>query len=215
MSEEEFDILDEAGVKTGERRKRSEVHALGLFHRAVHVWLFAPRSGDVLLQRRASIKDSWPDLWDISCAGHLSAGQDSLSSAQRELEEELGISLPRERFEYLFEHFEKLHSTQRGKAFINNEFNDVYVVTLSEEERAMWDPKRVGEPGSIKLQEEEVSAVEYRHWKLVEQSYVNKDPTLVPLNSFQDSYARLFAFFEARSHAGTRAISANKASSDE
>ena len=52
-ADEMFDVLDETGARTGERRGRKEVHALGLFHRAVHVWLFAPHSGEVLLQRRA------------------------------------------------------------------------------------------------------------------------------------------------------------------
>ena len=87
------------------------------------------------------------------------------------------------------------------------------MVTLSEEERVKWDSKRVGEPGSFKLQEEEVSAVEYRHWKLVETAYLNKDPTLVPLNSFHESYARLFAFFESRSpSAGASSHTGNSSS---
>ena len=86
MEEERFDIVDAAGAPTGETRPRSEVHALGLRHRAVHVWLLSPRTGELLLQRRADIKDSWPGRWDISSAGHLSAGESSLPTAMRELE---------------------------------------------------------------------------------------------------------------------------------
>jgi hypothetical protein len=84
-TEEHFDIVDESGVPTGVRRPRSVVHAEGLLHRAVHIWLLAPATGELLLQRRAAVKDSWPDRWDISCAGHLSAGDEYLGAAQREL----------------------------------------------------------------------------------------------------------------------------------
>ena len=102
--EEHFDVLDASGALTGERRARSEVHRLGLFHRAVHVWLLAPASGEVLLQLRAACKDSWASRWDVSSAGHVSAGETSLPSAVRELREELGLALPPERFRLLFTH---------------------------------------------------------------------------------------------------------------
>ena len=58
------------------------MHREGDYHRAVHVWLFAERTQELLLQRRASCKDSWPDLWDISSAGHISAGDSSLITAR-------------------------------------------------------------------------------------------------------------------------------------
>ena len=38
--EEQIDILNELGQKTGESRTRNEVHRLGLWHRTVHIWLF-------------------------------------------------------------------------------------------------------------------------------------------------------------------------------
>lgn len=37
----------------------------------------------VLLQQRSVSKDTWPGLWDISAAGHIEAGQDSLETAYR------------------------------------------------------------------------------------------------------------------------------------
>ena len=81
MPEERFDVLDASGTRTGESRPRSEVHALGLYHRAVHTWLFVPTTGELLLQRRAACKDSWADRWDISSAGHVSAGGESLADS--------------------------------------------------------------------------------------------------------------------------------------
>lgn len=61
---------------------RSEVHRDGDYHRAVHVWIYSESTGELLLQRRADCKDSWPGQWDISSAGHISAGDSSLFSAQ-------------------------------------------------------------------------------------------------------------------------------------
>jgi len=141
--EEHFDVLDASGALTGERRARSEVHRLGLFHRAVHVWLLAPASGEVLLQLRAACKDSWASRWDVSSAGHVSAGETSLPSAVRELREELGLALPPERFRLLFTHLEMLDSEQRGKPFLNHEFNDVYLVEISAAERAALGAENV------------------------------------------------------------------------
>lgn len=88
--EEIFDILDENGEVTGETAPRSYVHRHGLYHRTAHIWLV--KDGKVLLQRRSPCKDSFPGRLDISSAGHISAGEEPLDSAVRELAEELGIT---------------------------------------------------------------------------------------------------------------------------
>ncbi|CAJ1965420.1 unnamed protein product [Sphenostylis stenocarpa] len=124
---EHLDVLTETGLKTGVSKPRGDVHRDGDYHRAVHVWVFAERTQELLLQRRASCKDSWPDLWDISSAGHISAGDSSLTTARRELEEELGVILPKDAFELLFVYLQ--HSVINDGKYINNEFNDVYLVT--------------------------------------------------------------------------------------
>lgn len=60
---------------------RGDIHRDGDYHRAVHVWIYAESTQELLLQRRADCKDSWPGQWDISSAGHISAGDSSLVSA--------------------------------------------------------------------------------------------------------------------------------------
>lgn len=60
---------------------RTDVHRDGYYHRAVHVWIYAESTQELLIQQRASCKDSWPGLWDISSAGHISAGDSSMISA--------------------------------------------------------------------------------------------------------------------------------------
>lgn len=125
--EEHFDVLTKTGEKTGYSKPRGDVHRDGDYHRAVHVWIFAESTQELLLQRRADCKDSWAGQWDISSAGHISAGDSSLISAMRELQEELGVTLPKDAFELIFVFLQEC-TINDGK-FINNEYNDVYLVT--------------------------------------------------------------------------------------
>lgn len=90
MSEEWFDVVDERDQVVS-RALRREVHARGLWHRAVHVLVFDP-AGRIFLQKRSMTKDLSPGLWDSSCSGHVDAGEDYDTAATRELGEELGLS---------------------------------------------------------------------------------------------------------------------------
>jgi 16S rRNA (adenine1518-N6/adenine1519-N6)-dimethyltransferase len=72
---------------------RSEMHANNLRHRAVHILIFNP-AGEVYLQQRSRWKDRHPLRWDSSAAGHVVAAESYDETARRELEEELGISIP-------------------------------------------------------------------------------------------------------------------------
>ena len=92
MAEELIDVLDENGIKTGQVLTRKEVHKQGLWHRIIVVAIVNEKN-EILLQQRAHFKDKNPDMWDISVTGHLSAGQDSLAAATREISEEVSVSL--------------------------------------------------------------------------------------------------------------------------
>ncbi|MDE3068075.1 MAG: NUDIX domain-containing protein [Verrucomicrobiota bacterium] len=89
MSEDFFDVVNERD-EVIDRRPRSEVHARGLRHRAVHVQVFNSR-GEVFLQKRSAKKDRQPGVWDSSCSGHVDAGETYDEAAVRELREELGL----------------------------------------------------------------------------------------------------------------------------
>ncbi len=90
--EEQISIIDPiTGNILIESYPRSLAHREKRWHRTVHVWIY---SGDrVLLQRRASSKESFPNYLDISAAGHITAGDSIVESAIREVEEELGITI--------------------------------------------------------------------------------------------------------------------------
>lgn len=92
MNEEIFDVVNERDEVIGQRT-RSEVHRLGLIHRAVHVLVFNSR-GEVFLQKRSMTKDRQPGLWDSSASGHVDSGEDYDVCAERELLEEIGLKVP-------------------------------------------------------------------------------------------------------------------------
>lgn len=89
MSEEFFDVVNERD-EVMDRQPRSEVHRLGLKHRATHVLVFNAR-GEFFLQKRSMQKDRQPGLWDSSASGHVNAGEDYDACAVRELREEIGL----------------------------------------------------------------------------------------------------------------------------
>ncbi|XP_015895813.3 nudix hydrolase 3 isoform X1 [Ziziphus jujuba] len=182
---EHLDVLTEIGQKTGVSKPRGDVHRDGDYHRSVHVWIFAENTQELLLQRRADCKDSWAGLWDISSAGHISADDTSLVTARRELQEELGLILPRDAFEKIFVFLQEC--VINDGTYINNEFNDVYLVTT-------LDPIPLE---AFTLQETEVSAVKYISYKEYRSLLAKEDPEYVPYD-VDGQYAQLFDIIEQR-----------------
>ena len=91
MKEEIFDVVNERD-EVVDRKPRSEVHRLGLLHRAVHVLVFNAR-GQIFLQKRSMKKDRQPGVWDSSASGHVDSGEDYDTTAVREVREEIGLRL--------------------------------------------------------------------------------------------------------------------------
>jgi isopentenyldiphosphate isomerase len=91
MPEEIFDVVNERDEVIGQK-PRSEVHARGLLHRAVHVLVFNSR-GETFLQKRSMKKDREPGKWDSATSGHVDSGEDYDACAVRELREEIGLTV--------------------------------------------------------------------------------------------------------------------------
>lgn len=89
-----LDVINENGEPTGEVVEREYAHLNGIWHRTSHLWLVRKKNGtiQILLQKRAKDKGSFPGCYDISSAGHIPAGVGYKASAIRELKEELGIA---------------------------------------------------------------------------------------------------------------------------
>jgi isopentenyl-diphosphate delta-isomerase type 1 len=143
---EYFDILDENGNLTGKQKPRNLVHQDGDLHKSVHVWI-VNSNNQVLMQKRSPNKESHPNMWDISFAGHISSGDTSIETVIKEGGEELGIDVAKSEIQFLFTYKKQL--VLNNGTFINNEFNDVYLI------------KKDLDISTIKLQKEEVSEVKW------------------------------------------------------
>jgi isopentenyldiphosphate isomerase len=93
---EQFDVLDCTGRKTGARIGRDDAHANGVWHGAFHCLIFYRQEGRelALFQRRSREKKIAPGLFDVSVGGHYTAGEDAAAAGPREIQEELGLTVP-------------------------------------------------------------------------------------------------------------------------
>lgn len=62
----------------------------GIFYRTIFV-LVKNDKEEILIQKRSSTKDLYPDCWDLSVGGHVNFGQSYEETAAREIGEELGV----------------------------------------------------------------------------------------------------------------------------
>lgn len=180
MSQEIFDVLDENGDKTGKTKLRTEVHRDGDWHKSVFVWIINSDK-KILMQKRSAQKDSRPNQWDASAAGHMSAGENSLDTAINEVWEELGLRLAPTDFELLFSYSHQ--SIQQGGKFINNGFYDVYLV------------QKDIDLDTLTLQPEEVAEVNWVSFDELEKAFHSKDPSFVP---HEMHYEKLFKILKER-----------------
>ena len=95
FQQERFPVVDEMD-RILRYAYRSEVHGNNLRHRSVHILIFND-AGELYLQKRARWKDRHPLQWDSSAGGHVSAAEGYDDAAQRELYEEVGITVPLEK----------------------------------------------------------------------------------------------------------------------
>ena len=144
MADELIDICDEFNNLTRIQKMKSEAHREGLWHRAAHIWIYNSK-GEILLQLRAKGKLLFPDVWDISVGGHVSAGEDPVISGLRELEEEIGLKVEQDDLQFL--NIRKVKAIY--KELRNNEFYYVYFLKFD------------GNIKKMKLQNEEVQKIQF------------------------------------------------------
>ena len=99
--DEQFEVLDEQGHKTGQILDRETVHQQQLWHEVANVWIINSR-GEVLLQLRGPKVDLNPDVWDVAVGTHVMPGEDPAVAAQRSVQAELGVTLTPENIKHLF-----------------------------------------------------------------------------------------------------------------
>lgn len=119
-----LDLLDEAGLPTGETKRRAEVHRDGDWHRSLQLWIVSG-GRSVLLQRRARAKGLEPRKVDASVAGHVRAGE-ALPQALREAEEEIGVTVRPGELHFLG----TWRSVRRYAEAVDREHQDHYALRL-------------------------------------------------------------------------------------
>ncbi|MBW8241195.1 NUDIX domain-containing protein [Muricauda oceani] len=125
--DELVDILDDQGKPTGQSCLKSEAHQKGLLHPTVHVWLYTP-DGRVLIQQRSKNKATHPSLWDVSVAGHVSAGENIVNAAVREVAEEVGLTVSESDLELLCT-FKAIHKISED--FTDAELHHIFLCQLT------------------------------------------------------------------------------------
>lgn len=162
--EELIDVLDENGVKTGEILTRKEIHKRGLWHRAIAVAVINEQN-QILVQQRSFKKEKNTGMWDISVAGHISSGQDELSAASREINEEisvnLGFNVDIKEFRYMFS-YRKEEILKEN--YIERQFYDFFILR-----------KNGLRTEDIKVQESEVEQIKFVSVSELNEMIENKE----------------------------------------
>lgn len=188
---EYFEILKADGRPSGRVKERNAVHRDGDLHGGVHIWVIRfselDNAIEILLQRRRGDKDSFPGCLDVSSAGHVQAGEDFLTTALRELEEELGLIVGYDDLIYLFSQVQGGEYIFHNKSFINNEYVKIYLLSP---DVSLED---------LSYQEEEISELIWLGASKIKQE-LERDNTNFCINKseFQKIYTLLRALCDGR-----------------
>lgn len=169
-----LDVLDEEGNPTGNVETKAEVYKKGLWHRSVHIWIINDHK-ELLVQKRNPNKKTFPNLWAISSAGHVVAGENSIESGLRELKEELDIDAKQEDLEFLF----TIKRVQSHNDSYIRVFDDVYLLRQSID------------VDKTKLQVEELTDIKYVYYEYLETMLKEEDDNYVP---YTEEHEKLFDF---------------------
>jgi len=103
----------------------------GSLHGAAHLWLWRHRNNrlEVLLQKRAEDKPTWPGYYDISAAGHIDFSETPLEAILRETKEEIGFKINPVDIHLLFVYRQYL----KDGGIIENEFQWVFGMEVKTE----------------------------------------------------------------------------------
>lgn len=173
-----IDILDENGNKTGEVATKDEIYKKGLWHRSSHIWI-ENDNNELLVQKRNPNKQTFPNLWAISVAGHVDSGETSKDAAIRELKEEVNLDVEEDELKFLF----TIKRIQPYKDSYIRVFDDVYLL------------HRNIDVNETKLQVEELTDIKYVYYEYLENIFKEGDKDYVP---YTEEHKKLFTILGDR-----------------
>jgi isopentenyldiphosphate isomerase len=125
-----LDIYDENQVHIGVK-ERADVHRDGDWHKVFHCWVVYRGADGVdylVMQMRGPDKDTFPNVLDVTAAGHYQAGED-IQDGIREVQEELGIEVNFDDLVPLGQHIGVAHYGN----LIDRQFCDVFLLVHSQD----------------------------------------------------------------------------------
>lgn len=136
--EEILQVVDENDRPIG-GATRQELKSKGLRYRIVRISV-EDKDGNVVVQKRVATKDTYPNCWDNSAAGHVDEGEDYLTAAKRELAEEIGLSdVPLAEVGYYYS------EAVTPSGLILNRFTKIYKTVVDRDTKFTPQPEEVSE----------------------------------------------------------------------
>jgi isopentenyldiphosphate isomerase len=135
----------------------------------VHIWFYT-NPPSLLLQKRGLSKQTYPGFWDVSVAGHVSAGETILEGALREVKEEIGLDIKQTDLRLL----DVRKNTNRFEnGIIDCEFQHVFLAKLD------------AAVSNLKIQEVEVDAVRLFSFEELQKCRLQNHPkySIVPADT--------------------------------
>lgn len=170
QSQEILDVVDDDDVVIG-TMTRKESKTNGKKYRVVRI-MIGDGQGNYLIQKRVSTKDTYPNCWDNSAAGHVDAGETYDNAAIREMDEEIGLKGV-ELKEVL--HYYSETVSPSGQTL--NRFTKLYIATVARDTY-------------FSLQESEVSEVK---WATLEEIRKLVEDSNLVTDGLKQVYERYFA----------------------
>jgi len=132
MNDELLDLVDEKDEIIGTVWKNQAHQNPKLIHREVAIAVYNDQN-KVLLQQRSMNKSNNPGAWKMAAAGHVGSGETPLDAINREVKEELGLTLNPV-------YYKKVFNTHEDK---EARFTWVYYALVKGEPNITLDPSEV------------------------------------------------------------------------
>lgn len=164
MAKELWQLFDDSGKPIKGRGAISDdIFGKGLLHGASHVWITrgSGTNKQVLLQKRAAKKRTYPNLFDISAAGHIDLGETPEEAAVREAKEEIGLKIDKNKLHFIM--LDRTNVKVKGTDATENEYRWVYLYEID------------GSQKNFILQNSEVDSLIWKSIKEFEKELSNEE----------------------------------------
>lgn len=121
--QEPFIVVDRHDRIVGYRTRYECHHNKNLIHRGANLVIF-DGCGRTLLQKRSMTKDTEPGSWQHAVGGHVSKGESYKQAMQREMKEELGLTVQVRLYKKFL--FAYAHETEMEAVFIGESTGPFY-----------------------------------------------------------------------------------------